>query len=90
MAGSTIVEPIELTYEELGVVSGGSVGTILSNRTRQSIRQSIDERGGSVYVGGSGSTAFSGSITLSETFSATQSATNSNSTTQSATGSVVA
>jgi len=90
MAGSTIVEPIELTYEELGVVSGGNVGTIQSNRTRQTIDQSVRETGGSVTVGGSGVTAFSGSIHLSETFNAKQSATNNNSTKQSTTGSVVA
>ena len=70
--------PIELTDAELQAVSGGAgVGGIRqSNRSRQSIRQSITETGGSVTVGGGGPTAVSAAISVSETFSATQGATN--------------
>ncbi|MBV8524134.1 MAG: hypothetical protein JOY71_18750 [Acetobacteraceae bacterium] len=74
-----VLTPIELTDAELQAVSGGAfVGGIRqSNRSRQSIRQSITETGGSIHVGGSGPTAVAGSITLTETFTASQTATNS-------------
>ena len=73
--------PIELTDAELEAVSGGAAvgGIRQSNRSRQSIRQSIRETGGSVTVGGGGPTAVTGATSLSATFSATQSATNNSS-----------
>jgi hypothetical protein len=85
-----LLTPIELTEADLDVVSGGAfVGGIRqSNRSRQSIRQSITETGGSVTVGGSGPTAVAGNITLTETFSASQSATNSSSQSNSNSGNV--
>ena len=89
MAEPTILAPIELTDAELDAVSGGSFTGIRqsnSNRTSQSIRQSIKETGGSVTIGdpppGSG-TANSGAISVDQTFYATNTATNTNSTSQS-------
>ena len=67
MAEPTILTPIELTDAELDAVSGGAhISTHQHNSTRQSIHQSITETGGSVTVGGgSGATAFTGTITVS-------------------------
>lgn len=89
MAEPTILTPIELTDAELDAVSGGAhISTHQHNSTRQSIHQSITETGGSVTVGGgSGATAFTGTITVSKSFNATNTATNTNSTTQSSTNS---
>ena len=92
MVEPTILTPIELTDAELDAVSGGrdfvGISQRQSNRTRQSIHQSITQTGGSVTIGGgSGATANSGNIYVDEYFYATNSATNTNSTTQTTTNS---
>ena len=90
MAEPTILTPIELTDAELDAVSGGSfvgVSQHNSNRTKQSIHQSITETGGSVTIGGSGPTANSGNISVTEYFSAYNDAYNYNTTTQTNTNS---
>ena len=87
MAEPTFLTPVELTDAELDAVSGGhfvGVSQRNSNRTKQSIRQSITETGGSVTIGGgSGATANSGNISLYETFYASNYAENYNTTSQS-------
>ena len=91
MAEPTTLTPIELTDAELDAVSGGhfvGVSQRNSNRTKQSIRQSITETGGSVTIGGgSDATANSGNISVSEYFSAYNDAYNYNTTTQTNTNS---
>jgi hypothetical protein len=91
MAEPTTLTPIELTDAELDAVSGGSfvgVRQSNSNKTKQSIKQSITETGGGVTIGGgSGPTANSGNISVSEYFSAYNDAYNYNTTTQTNTNS---
>ena len=91
MAEPTMLTPIELTDAELDAVSGGSfvgVSQHNSNKTKQSIRQSIKQTGGSVTIGGGdGPTANSGNISLYETFYASNYATNYNTSYQSNTNS---
>ena len=91
MAEPTILTPIELTDAELDAVSGGSfvgVSQHNSNKTKQSIRQSIKQTGGSVTIGGGdGPTANSGNISVTEYFSAYNDAYNTNYTSQSNTNS---
>jgi hypothetical protein len=93
MAERTILTPIELTDAELDAVSGGSfvgVSQRNSNKSKQSIKQSLTQTGGGVTIGdppSSGATANSGSISVSEYFSAYNDADNYNYTTQTNTNS---
>ena len=87
MAEPTFLTPVELTDAELDAVSGGSfvgVRQSNSNKTKQSIRQSITETGGGVTIGDpSNATANSGAISVYETFYASNYAENYNTTSQS-------
>jgi hypothetical protein len=94
MAEPTTLTPIELTDAELDAVSGGQrnfvgISQSNSNKTKQSIKQSIKQTGGGVTIGDdpSGATANSGNISVSEYFSAYNDAYNYNTTTQTNTNS---
>jgi hypothetical protein len=76
---------IELTDDELLAVSGGiTVGISQHNRAKAGIAQF----GGDVSIGGYGTTANSGNVTVSETFTASITQTQTNTNTGSVTGTI--
>jgi len=79
---------IELTDDELLAVSGGSTHVTVGISQRNRATAGIAQFGGDVSIGGSGATANSSPITLTETFSATISQTQTNTNGGSVTGTI--